>query len=85
MKPKICTLTERGQVSVPSALRRAMGLKAGVKLQWEQVSDSECRVSVRRRRKPLGPVAVLGAARRGWRGSPKTTEEWLALLRAGEY
>jgi len=61
-----------------------MRLKAGQKLVWERVSDSECRVRVRRRVRPAGPVAVLGAATRDRRGAPKTTAEWLALLRAGE-
>ena len=84
MKAGICTLTERGQVSVPAALRKAMGLKAGQKLVWEQVSHSECRVRVRRRVRPAGPIAVLGRARRDRGGTPKTTDEWLALLRAGE-
>ena len=84
MKPGICTLTERGQVSVPAALRRAMRLKAGQRLVWVQVSDNEFRVRVRRRARPAGPVAVLGAAVRDRRSAPKTTDEWLALLRAGE-
>jgi AbrB family looped-hinge helix DNA binding protein len=84
MRPMICTVTERGQVSIPAALRKAMGLKPGQKLVWEKISDHECRVRVSRRVRPPGPVAVLGMVKRDRRSGPKTTDEWMALLRAGE-
>jgi AbrB family looped-hinge helix DNA binding protein len=84
MRAMKCTVTERGQVSVPAALRKALGLKPGQKLVWEKVSDRECRVFVARRSKPAGPVAVLGRAKKGRTMGPKTTQEWITLLRAGE-
>jgi len=45
---QVCTLTERGQVSMPAALRRQMHLKAGQRLRWEAVSDTELRIGWKR-------------------------------------
>ena len=41
MNGDVCTLTERGQISMPASLRRKMHLKAGQKLRWESVSETE--------------------------------------------
>ena len=46
MSSQICTLTERGQVSMPAALRRQMQLKAGQRLRWESISETEVRIVV---------------------------------------
>ena len=46
------TITERGQVSIPASLRRAMHLKPGQTVLWEKVSANECRLVV------LPPVSV---------------------------
>jgi bifunctional DNA-binding transcriptional regulator/antitoxin component of YhaV-PrlF toxin-antitoxin module len=77
-------LTERGQVSVPAGLRKAMGLRPGQRLRWEQISAREIRVSLEDER-PVGPLAVLGFAR-GLDPSraPRPTAAWMAELRAGE-
>ena len=40
------TLTERGQISVPAALRKKMRLKPGQRLRWESISEREARVVV---------------------------------------
>jgi len=81
-----CTtvVTERGQVSIPAAIRKELDLKPGQPLVWEKLSDRECLVRVPRKKKPLGAKAMLGfAARfRGEKGRP--TAEWMADLRAGE-
>jgi AbrB family looped-hinge helix DNA binding protein len=76
-------VTERGQVSVPASLRKAMGLHAGRKLHWEQVSDREIRVSLHEE-KPAGPLAVLGYARRLRKTPPRPTADWMRELREGE-
>lgn len=76
-------ITERGQVSVPADLRRAMGMRPGQKLHWEQVSDREIRVSLHEE-KPPGPLAVLGYARRIRETPPRPTADWMRELREGE-
>jgi AbrB family looped-hinge helix DNA binding protein len=77
------TVTERGQVSVPAELRKAMRLRAGQRLEWEQVSDREMRVWLTEE-SPLGPLSVLGYARQMRGGPPRRTKEWMQELREGE-
>lgn len=77
------TLTDRGQVSVPVELRKALGLKAGQKLAWAQVSDHEMRVWVQNDAPP-GPMAVLGYARKIRDAKPRRTDDWMRELREGE-
>ena len=76
-------LTERGQVSVPASLRKAMGLHHGQKLRWEQVSEREIRVFLHDDN-PAGPLAVLGYARRVLNSPPRPTLDWMRELREGE-
>ena len=76
-------ITERGQVSVPARLRKAMGLQPGQRLHWEQISDREIRVSLREE-KPKGPLSVLGYGRRLRGGPARRTSEWMTELREGE-
>lgn len=76
-------ITERGQVSVPASLRRAMGILPGQKLHWEQVSDREIRISLCDDQPP-GPLAVLGYARRIRDTPPRRTADWMRELREGE-
>ncbi len=83
MKTLITTLTERGQVSVPSAIRKKMHLKPGQHLIWQAVTDSECRVVVEKAsHKPRGARAMLGYGKRF--GPQKSTDEWMKELREGE-
>lgn len=77
------SLTERGQVSVPAGIRKAMGLRPGQKLHWEQISDREMRVSVHEEA-PSGPVSVLGYARRFRKGPARRSADWMEELREGE-
>ena len=85
MNDKITVLTERGQVSVPASIRRAVGLKAGESLRWERLSDTEMRVVVERNVAPQGAYAALGFARR-WlpAGAVGRTDEVMKELREGE-
>ena len=78
------TITERGQVSIPAALRREMHLTPGQALVWEKISATECRVIVSSppKVKP-DPVAALNfASEHGLETMP--TDEWMRILREGE-
>ncbi|MFY8216818.1 MAG: AbrB/MazE/SpoVT family DNA-binding domain-containing protein [Chthoniobacterales bacterium] len=77
------TLTERGQVSIPAALRKGMNMRPGQRLLWEQLSERELRVTI----EPdhvAGPMAMLGYARRLRNAPPRSTADWMQELRAGE-
>jgi AbrB family looped-hinge helix DNA binding protein len=82
MKNSISTVTERGQVSIPAAIRRQAGIVAGEQLVWQCDGEGMIRVS----KSPA--VAVKGAMH--MRGFAKhfretlTTGQWMQELRAGE-
>jgi AbrB family looped-hinge helix DNA binding protein len=76
-------ITTRGQVSVPASLRKAMGLRPGQNLHWEQISDHEIRVSVPTE-KTAGPMAMLGYAQKIRKTPPRRTADWMSQLREGE-
>lgn len=79
------TLTERGQTSVPAAIRKQAGLAPGQALRWEFVSEHELRVIIPEDIKtPPNAVSMIGFARRSTPGLPTTTAAMLGLLRAGE-
>ena len=80
----ITTVTERGQTSVPSKLRRRAGLKTGKRLHWYPVSDSEFRVVVETTEESPGPLAALGWAVRFHRHGAPTSDEAMRELREGE-
>lgn len=80
----ITVLTVRGQTSVPSRFRRQAKLKAGQRLRWEQISETEFRVAVETHAEAPGPLAVLGWARRFHRGKALRTDEVMKDLRAGD-
>ena len=86
MKALLTTLTERGQVSVPSILRRQLGLKPGQSLAWEKVSDQECRVRIVRPREKAAIRSMRGFMKRFQTGTglPETSAGWMRLLREGE-
>ena len=77
------TLTERGQISIPSSLRKAMNLRPGQRLKFTPVSDHEFRVNTQNDAPP-GPTAMLGYARRLRVGPTRRTSEWMRELREGE-
>jgi len=83
MLMNVSMVTERGQVSIPSELRKTMGLRAGQRLHWEQISDCEMRVSIRDE-DPPGPMSVLGYAREIRSGPARPTRDWMRELREGE-
>lgn len=79
---KISVVTERGQVSIPSRLRKELSLVQGQRLLWEKVGEHELRVTILSEPEPRGAVAMLGFAKR-FRPT-RRTEEWMAELREGE-
>ncbi len=83
MAVNITSLTERGQVSVPSDIRRAAHLRPGQTLRWEMVSKQEFRVYVTSEKEPKGIFAALGFAK-AWNPARRSTNEIMAELRAGE-
>ena len=78
------TITERGQISIPSALRHELHLTAGQTVLWEKVSDTECRLIIQNKRLNVpNPTAAIGFAQR--QGLPvRTSADWMSLLREGE-
>lgn len=78
----VSIVTERGQVSIPSQLRRELGLEKGQRLLWEKTGEREIRVVVLSDVEPRGAVAMLGFARR-FRPT-RTSREWMSELREGE-
>lgn len=79
---KISVVTERGQVSIPSRLRKELSLVQGQRLLWEKVGEHEMRVTVLPDPEPRGAIAMLGFAKRF--RHPRHTEDWMAELREGE-
>lgn len=81
----ITTLTERGQVSVPAALRKRADLRPGQALRWEYVNAHEFRVVIAEAPEPApSAVTMIGFAHHVNAGVPHTTAEVLRILRAGE-
>lgn len=76
------TLTERGQISLPASLRKALHLRPGQRLRFEAVSAHEFRVFAPRQKAP-GPLAALGYARK-LGTAPRRTADWMKVLREGE-
>ncbi len=83
MNGQICTLTERGQVSMPASLRRKMHLKTGQKLRWEAVSETEVRIIVEADT-VVDPLKALGFGRTVRADAPRRTAEWMDAIRDGE-
>jgi bifunctional DNA-binding transcriptional regulator/antitoxin component of YhaV-PrlF toxin-antitoxin module len=83
MKHAVCTLTERGQVSFPAALRRRMRLRPGQKLRWEAVSETEARIVVEPSAAP-DPEKALGFGPKVRGGRARRTADWMREIRGGE-
>ena len=79
---KISVVTERGQVSIPSQLRKELSLEKGQRLLWEKTGEHEIRVTVLPEAKPRGALAMLGFAKR-FRHA-RRTQDWMTELREGE-
>ena len=83
MKEVVTKLTERGQVSMPSFIRKKMGLLPGRKITWKYISKNEIRLLVGER-KPKEKGAMRGAMKDYQVGESGTTADWMRILREGE-
>ena len=83
MKSDVSTLTERGQISMPASLRRKMHLKAGQKLRWEPISETEVRVVVEND-SVADPLKALGFGLKLRADGPRRTVDWMDEIRGGE-
>jgi AbrB family looped-hinge helix DNA binding protein len=82
MKTLATMVTERGQVSIPTDIRRQLHLRTGQRVMWEAISDRECRVVVVPEGHVPGAKAMLGYASKFRK--PRTTSDWMKELREGE-
>ncbi|TVP76725.1 MAG: AbrB/MazE/SpoVT family DNA-binding domain-containing protein [Puniceicoccaceae bacterium] len=82
MAGNTCTLTERGQISMPVELRRQLQLKPGQRLRWEVVSDTEMRLVVEAVHPD--PLAALGFGPKFRKSPARRTADWMKELRAAE-
>jgi AbrB family looped-hinge helix DNA binding protein len=83
MKEAITKLTERGQVSMPSSIRKKLGLLPGHKIIWKYISENEVRIILREfNPKPRG--SMRGAMKKIQLGEPGATADWMRVLREGE-
>ncbi|WP_339385783.1 AbrB/MazE/SpoVT family DNA-binding domain-containing protein [Burkholderia sp. Ac-20379] len=74
------TMTVKGQVTIPKAVREHLGLVPGMEVEFQMESDG--RVTVRRA--GGGAPASRFAALRGSLDAPMSTDEILALTRGGD-
>jgi bifunctional DNA-binding transcriptional regulator/antitoxin component of YhaV-PrlF toxin-antitoxin module len=82
MHDDLTIVTERGQTSIPAALRRALKLRRGTQLSWERISDTEMRVRlVQPKRKP-DPMAMIGFGAKF--GFTESTDEYMKRMREGD-
>ena len=79
---QLSTLTERGQVSIPAALRRQLQLKPGQHLRWEVVSGTEVRMVVEATQPD--PLLALGFGPKTRKTARRRTADWMQELRAAE-
>lgn len=87
MKSVLSTvLTDRGQVSVPAAIRKKAALKAGQRLLWRQTAPGCFSVTVEAKpHKKIRAVDVIGYAQRFFPdGMPGRTDDIMRMLRQGE-
>lgn len=81
---EMTVLTERGQTSIPANIRKKAKLKIGQKLHWQQVSDTEFKVTVLPPDDVPGPLAMVGYARKLRPHDLRSTSRWIKELREGE-
>ena len=82
----ITVLTARGQVSVPSSLRKKAHLSTGQRLAWHQTGDGIFSVTVLKQpQKRVSALEMIGYAKRfDQHGLPQDTDEAMRFLREGE-
>ena len=73
------TVTAKGQITIPKAVRDALGVKPGSKVDFKRRDDGDI-VIVKEGKKPEGRFEKM----RGSAGPGPTTEELMALLRGDD-
>ncbi len=73
------TVTSKGQVTIPKAIRDRLGLKAGHKVEF--VAEPDGRVVVKATQAPRRAARSRFAALRGTADGGMTTDQILALTR----
>ncbi len=74
-------VTEKGQVTIPKELRDALGIGAGTEVEFERRRDA---IVVRKSRMANKRGSHLTERLRGRGDVPMTTDEIMALTRAGQ-
>ena len=69
-------VTSKGQVTIPQAVRKRLGIEPGSEVDFEVVDDD-----VRLVRRPAGKGRALVATMRGRGGVSMSTDELMALTR----
>lgn len=82
MKTLATVITERGQVSIPSEIRRQLHLRSGQRVMWEVLTDHACKMVIVTEPHASGAEAMLGYAAKFRK--PKRTQEWMTELRQGD-
>lgn len=82
MKTHVCTLTERGQISIPADFRAELGLKPGDKLLWSASGDKALLVTTVEAPKRKSFKSAIGYAKTFRK--TMSTAEWMKILREGE-
>lgn len=80
----ITVIGERGQISVPAALRRLLRLKPGQRVHWQANAQGQIRLKVLSASPAPGPRAVFGYAQRFSPSRRKSSDQVLRELRAGD-
>ncbi len=71
------TVTAKGQITIPKAVRDALGVKPGSKVEFKRRDDGSI-IIMKQGAKPISRFQKM----RGSAGPGPTTEELMALLRA---
>ncbi|MBR3085977.1 MAG: AbrB/MazE/SpoVT family DNA-binding domain-containing protein [Kiritimatiellae bacterium] len=82
MKTHVCTLTERGQISIPADFRAELGLKPGDKLLWSTSGDKTLLITTVEVPKRKSFKSAIGYAKTFRK--TMSTAEWMKILREGE-
>lgn len=82
MKTHVCTLTERGQISIPADFRAELGLKPGDKLLWSTSGDKTLLITTVDVPKRKSFKSAIGYAKTF--RETMSTAEWMKILREGE-
>ena len=73
-------VTEKGQITIPKALRDALGIGPGTEVEFERHKDT---VVVRKAKSGTGRGTLLARRLRGRGDVEMTTDEIMALTRPG--